>query len=199
MEDSPDISRSFFQAWRDEAPKIAASLTTALIIFLASLSFSSVRHALFGTTPITYPLTCSMDTIRDLKRGLIIVEIFVVNSTDRDWTEEELRRQLLAGYGGASEVPTVRVPLSLTRMNARVLTFTADDDFNAGKGQMTTGASAKSAWFTVRSIAAQSILRARLTVAGLAEAADPDVPISRVTRSEIPFDYAPLLDACYGR
>ena len=52
-----DRPATFVAQWRGELPRVAASLTTALVLFLVSLTFAPVREWLFGQDVPSYPLS----------------------------------------------------------------------------------------------------------------------------------------------
>lgn len=186
--------KPFLAAWRDQLPGVAASLTTALILFAASLSFAPVRHWLFARDVATYPLICTADPVAG-PNGRRIVEFYIINRSRDNFSGEQLQQALdtaLTG-SGATASATIRLPFDGTV--GRIERVVADEAFNRGKGELVAAIDGQSVRIRIGEIHGGAILRVFIVVAGL-----PDIgPIPRDAKIAVPFNYLAMQESCYTR
>jgi hypothetical protein len=191
----PSKPPSFFVAWRAEWPKIAAGLTTAFLLFLASLAFEPVRQWLFPAKDKSYPLFCTAEQEADMATGRMMVRFYIVNRTGEEFTDETLKERLAAidrRTGGRS---TPLVTLTRWRNEGRVESAQADRVFNGDKGEISVRPVGSGVAIRVSHIMPRAILRVTIPVAGL-----PDLqPEPLSARAIIPLNVSDYVDACYGR
>lgn len=187
-------ARRFLAAWRDEMPRVAASLTTALILFLISLSFAPVRQWLFGQEAASYPLICTADPIA-APGGRRIVEFYIVNRTGDNFTGEELQRRLDETLRGSGSRASATIALPFNSEIGRIEQVRGDEAFNDGKGELVAKIEGRRVRIRIADIHGGAILRVLITLADL-----PDIgPIPRDAKVAVPFDYLAMQEACYTR
>jgi hypothetical protein len=186
---------AFFTAWRNALPGVAANLTTAFLVFLASLTFSPVRQWLFGSTVATYPLICAAEPLADATGTKRIVELYIINRTEDEYTREQLQSVLSDALKGSGTSGTPSFSLPYTRGVGTIESAVPDAEFNKSKGELQVVNRGTRVDVNVQSIGSRAILRVLITVAGL-----PDKqPVERIAKSAVPFAFGQLQDACYGR
>lgn len=186
--------KPFFAAWRDELPRIAAGLTTALILFVASLSFTPVRRWLFASDVAAYPLICTADPV-SAPGGRRLVEYYIVNRSEENFTEERLQQILedaLRGSGGAG---SAMIELPFDTGAGRIERVFADAAFNQDKGEVHVAHDGERVRIRIRWIHGGAILRVFLVVAGVEDVG----PVSRDAKLAVPFDYRAMQQSCYTR
>ena len=187
-------ARRFYEAWRDELPGVAASVTTALILFLISLSFAPVRQWLFAEEVASYPLICTADPV-SAPGGRRIVEFYIVNRSQDDFTGEELQRRLDESLRGSGARAGAAIVLPFNSALGRIEQARGDDAFNDGKGELAVRNEGTSVRIGIADIHGGAILRVLITLADM-----PDIgPIPRDAKVAVPFDYQGLQEACYTR
>jgi hypothetical protein len=184
----------FLQAWRGELPKVAASLTTALILFLASLTFAPVRQWLFGREVASYPLICTADPVAG-PGGRRTVEFYVVNRSDKNFTGEELQRQLDDALRGSGSRASAGIRLPFDSVVGRIEQVRVDQAFNDSKGQLIATTNGRAVLIRIGDIHAGAILRVYIDLAGFPNLS----PITRDAKGQVPFDYQTMQGACYTR
>jgi len=186
--------KPFFAAWRDQLPGVAASLTTAVILFAASLSFAPVRHWLFAQDVATYPLICTADPVAG-PNGRRIVEFYIINRSRDNFSGEQLQQALDTALRGSGSSASAAITLPLEDQAGRIERVVADEAFNRGKGELRARIDGQSVRIDVGEIHGGAILRVLVVVAGL-----PDVgPVSRDAKLAVPFDYLGMQESCYTR
>ncbi|MBV9931441.1 MAG: hypothetical protein JO013_10920 [Alphaproteobacteria bacterium] len=187
--------RDFLGKWRAQLPNVAASLTTALVLFLASLTFAPVRGWLFPRDVRTYPIFCTADPVvgADGKR---IVEFYVVNRTGSDYSGAELQENLDKALEGTGLRGRAQIDIPFVGAEGRIERAYADATFNDGKGDLGVVTTPAGVRITIRQIDGDSILRVIVVVAGM-----PDIgPIPRDAKiTGIPFRFQEIQEACYTR
>jgi len=187
--------KPFVAAWREELPRVAASLTTALILFLASMSFTPVRRWLFASEVPAYPLICTADPLA-AGDGRRLVEFYILNRSRDNFTGEDLQRRLneaLQG-SGASGIATIVLPFR-DEGGGRIERAVADREFNEGKGEIHVAHDDRAVRIGVRQIHGGALLRVQIIVSGIADFA----PVSRDAKVAVPFDYLAMQESCYTR
>lgn len=187
-------SQSFLAKWRDQLPNVAASLTTALILFLVSLSFTPVRRWLFAGEVASYPLLCTADPVAG-PGGRRIVEFYVINRSPENFSQQQLQQLLDTSLEGTGAAASASIVLPFDSEIGRIERAFADDAFNRDKGVLLVRQSERSVQLQVTQIHGGAILRAYLVLADM-----PDIgPISRDAKVAVPFDYRDMQEYCYTR
>jgi len=106
---------------------LIVSLSTALILFLVVWIF---RNKVEG-----YPLICIAEPyVSD--EGLLLSDIFIINRTGKEWTEDELSNFLkLASHSDETRKPDIELEWD-GRKGGRILEIREDTLFNEGKGEV---------------------------------------------------------------
>jgi hypothetical protein len=187
--------RDFIEKWKANLPGVAASLTTASILFLASLAFAPVRSWLFPGKAANYPIFCTADPVAG-EGGRRIVEFYIVNHSDKGFSGAELQKTLDGALQGTGLSGRAVIELPFDGVEGRIEKAYPDTAFNNGKGQLGVAASASGVRLTIGQIDSASILRAIIVFADM-----PDLgPIPRDAKAlAIPFRLADLEEACYTR
>jgi len=186
---------SFYTAWKAEWPKIAGGLTTAFILFLASLAFAPVRHWLLPPKDRDYPLFCTAEQVADLSTARMIVRFYIVNRADEPLTDETLGARLAEIDRRTGGQSTPVITLRLWREDGKIVAPSADRDFNGDKGEVMVRPIARGTAISIRRIEPRAILRVTIPVAEL-----PDLrPTPLSARAGIPLSVSDYADACYGR
>lgn len=184
----------FAQQWRAELPRVAASLTTALALFLASLTFAPVREFFFGEEVRSYPIFCTADPVV-APGGRRIVEFYIVNRSPDDYTADALQRELNEALRGTGSSASAAIVLPFDGVEGRIERAYADADFNRGKGELLVRAEPGAVRLVLRQIDGGAILRAVIVLADM-----PDIgPIPRDAKVAVPFDFQDIQQACYTR
>lgn len=190
----------FLKRYKDELPGVAATLTTALIIFLASLSFRPVRHLLFEERVTDYPLLCIFEPAIDDSKKNLIVEVFFINRTGDDYTEENLQSKLkqAAADTGSTFAPAIELQYSMP--TGEVGSAKDDEVFNGVRGVLEVKViNPKTVRFSVKSIAKYSILRGEIIVIGREDLL-ASVSKENMRAVPLPFKVSNYQDGpCYGR
>jgi hypothetical protein len=174
---------------------VIASLTTALVIFLASLFFKPVREWLFPPAVANdYPLICAAEPVVDEASQKLKVEFFIINRTGKEYVREDLARILSSNTAQEGAASTPEILLTYSRNVGTIGTVHVDENFNKDKGRLSIFTPDKAIQIVVNQIKARAIMRVDIMIDNL-----PDLgAISRMTTAAVPFarDY---LDACYTR
>jgi hypothetical protein len=187
-------ARRFLAAWRDELPRVAASLTTALVLFLISLTFAPVRQWLFGQEVGSYPLICTADPVA-APDGRRIVEFYLVNRSRDNFSGEELQRRLDETLRGSGTKASATITLPFNSEIGRIERVYGDDAFNEGKGELVPRIDGRQVRIGVGQIHGGAIMRIFIVLADM-----PDIgPIPRDAKIGVPFDYLDMQEACYTR
>jgi hypothetical protein len=190
----PPERPSFIRGWRAEWPKIAASLTTALILFLASLAFAPVRQWLVPSKDRDYPLFCTAEQVADLAGKRMLVRFYIVNRTDETLTDAKLGARLAEIDQRTGARSTAAITLKLWRDDGQIVGAGPDRDFNGDKGDLAILPIARGVAVTVRRIEPRAILRVTIPIAGL-----PDLQAEPLSaRGVIPLNIGDYAEACYG-
>ena len=189
--------RKFFEKWRNELPGVAASLTTAFLLFLASIIAYRFKDALWPSDALGYPLICIGEAVASEQPDAMTVEFYVINTTDETYSERQLEEQLKAASAGTTAVLSPTIELESIRDFARIEPAMADAEFNKDKGELIVMSKPGSNRVQIRvaKIDARAILRAYITVSGLPMLNPP----SRAAKSDLPFNIRDYEDACYHR
>jgi hypothetical protein len=167
------VSRAgnFFKRYVDEMPGVAASLTTALIVFLASLSFSPVRAFLFRSESVKeYPLLCFFEPAMDSSKKLLLVEVFVINKTGDEQTKEKLEKFLEAAAKETGRSFSSIINLEYSFPKGEVQSVEVDEMFNGVRGDLEVKSTkGKTVSVSIKTIARYSILKANIFVSGREE------------------------------
>jgi len=185
---------TFLQKWRDELPGVAASLTTAFVLFLVSLSFAPVRNWLFGEEARAYPIFCTADPVvaRDGRR---IIEFYIVNRSLEDYSAEALQGLLDQTLRGSGTSASAAITLPFRGGEGRIERAYADAEFNRGKGEILVRAEPGAVHIGLRQIDGAAILRVFIVLADM-----PDVgPIPRDAKVAVPFEFHDIQENCYTR
>lgn len=186
--------KSFVAKWRDQLPNVAASLTTALVLFLVSLSFTPVRRWLFASEVASYPLLCTADPVAG-PGGRRIVEFYVINRSPDNFSEQQLQRMLDSALEGTGSAASASILLPFDSAIGRIERAYADEAFNRDKGVLLVRQSERAVRLQVTQIHGGAILRAYVILADM-----PDIgPISRDAKIAVPFDYLDMQEYCYTR
>lgn len=183
-----------FAKYVDALPGVAASLTTALALFLFSLLFAPVRGLLFGTGAPDYPIFCTADPVQG-PGDTRIVEFYVVNRSRHGFTAPELQRTLDEALAGSGTAGAAAIRLPFKKIEGRVAKAAPDAEFNDGKGVLGVVHDADGVRIVIQQIHGASILRARIEVAGM----EPNSAMTRDTKLAVPFDFEDLQESCYTR
>ena len=186
--------KPFVTAWREELPRVAASLTTALILFLASLSFTPVRRWLFASDVPAYPLTCTADPVATAD-GRRLVEFYIVNRSRDNFTGEDLQRRLDEALRGSGASGSATIMLPFRDDGGRIERASADRQFNEGKGEIHVAHDDRGVRIAVREIHGGALLRVHIIVSGATDIG----PVSRDAKVAVPFDYLAIQESCYTR
>jgi len=189
------LARRLFDAWLDQLPSVAGTLTTALILFLVSLVFAPVRAWLFRPYDIDYPLICTAELTGDAATERRVVEFYLINRTGRGFTRDELQRRIDSELEGTGVSGRPTLQLTYDRTVGHIETAWADAPFNASKGEVRVSSTADTVRIDVEKVGPRAILRVNIE---LAEQGTK----TRVMRSDyasIPFILDDIRDSCYGR
>lgn len=185
----------FLAKWRAQLPGVAASLTTALILFLVSLAFAPVRAWLFPGEAKAYPIFCTADPVAG-EQGKRIVELYVVNRSRTDYTGEELQQLLDRALEGTGLSGRASIDFPYIGAEGRITAAYADSAFNDGKGDLGVAWSPAGVRLTLRQIDSASILRAIVVVSGLTDAG----PLPRDSKvMGVPLRFEEIQESCYTR
>ena len=187
--------RDFFAKWKAQLPNVATSLTTALLLFLVSLTFAPVRGWLFPSAARGYPILCTADPVA-APGSRRIVEFYVVNRSRAELTGQELQQSLDKALEGTGLGGSAAIDLPFVGAEGRIERAYADIAFNEGKGELGVARSPTGIRVTIRQIDGTSILRAIFVVAGVADTG----PVARDAKlTGVPFRFDEIQEACYTR
>jgi hypothetical protein len=185
---------TFLKEWRDELPGVAATLTSAAIVFLVSLAFKPVRSWLFPSDVINaYPVICTAEPRISGKN--LIVEFFVINQTGEEYRDTKLSDFLKQHNRDGDSEPDPAITLPVRRDGATITDAYGDSDLNKDKGELLVTHTADRATIWIRHIQPRAVLRVFVVVSGLPLSGD----ISRMAKSAVPVAYEAYQDACYTR
>jgi|KBSSwiStaDraftv2_1062776.scaffolds.fasta_scaffold00323_13 hypothetical protein len=126
--------KGLFRTWLAEWPKIAATLTVSLILFLTATASNKVRAWIWPPIP-PYPVICTAEPVW-LGGDKRLVQIYLINTASEPLTSEDLRDRLRQSLGkdGGDASPAVLFPYLSGEPHAQ--SALADDPFNRGKGEL---------------------------------------------------------------
>jgi hypothetical protein len=157
---SKEEPKGFFRAWRAEWPKIAASLTVAFLLFAIPTASAPVRNWLWPP-PVPYPVVCTAEPVwhGGDKR---LVEIYVINTSAKDLTEQDLGDALRKALGKVAKGASPAVFFPFDKGKPKAETAVADSAFNDGKGELTVSLEDHGVRVEPKALAALAILRANV-------------------------------------
>mgnify|MGYP003583458087 CR=1 FL=1 len=159
------MSKSFLSDYLDELPGVAASLTTALIVFIASLSFKPVRDWVFAPEVKGYPITCSFKPRIDSERKILVIEGFFINTTDKSLDRKALDG-LLSASAEAPRSSTIVVRYSADSPG-RIVAARAAESFNYFRGKLRVELKENQhVEISIEGIDPRAILKADIEIAG---------------------------------
>ncbi len=189
-----------FKGWQEKiARPIVVNLATALILFLASLSFQPVRTWFFPPKTISiYPLICTAEPhVSNDDNHKLIVDFFIINRTGKPYTREDLVNLLQTNNPDRSSNPSPDIELKYWRSYGKFEKVYVDEEFNDQKGVLEAGQESDRVMLKVININERAIMKVTLVVDGI-----PDLKktsISRMNKEAVPFLYEDYEDACYMR
>lgn len=196
-----DFLTIVFKDWQEKiARPIFVSVTTALILFLASLSFTPVRAWLFPSKPFAdYPLISTAEPHVSKADNKLIVDFFIINRTDKAYTHEELVTflQLRNAVTGAKSSPDIE--LKYWRKEGKFAEVVVDQEFNDQKGNLdiTFQPGSDKVLIKVVNIKERAVMKVSILIDGLPEL--KHTTTTRMTKDAVPFLYENYQDACYMR
>jgi len=131
----------FFTGWefkREVLRPLVTNVLTAAVLFAAAVTLKPWIYGLFSAPRVPdWPIYCVFEPqVGD--GGKMIVDLFVANLRDVDYTQDDL--EALAARRTLGEGPTVssiiRVELKDSVSNQAIETVTPDEPFNTGKGRL---------------------------------------------------------------
>jgi hypothetical protein len=190
-----------FKDWQDKIVRpVLVNLTTAFLLFLASLSFAPVRSWLFPAETIRdYPLISTAEPSVSKADNRLIVEFFVINRTDHPYTREELVRFLHSNNPDARSKPSPDIELAYWRKVGKIEDVFVDKEFNDQKGTLDVVFQPGSDRIVIKvvNIKARAVMKVSVVIVGLPEVGSAS--ISRMAKDAVPLLYEDYQDACYMR
>jgi hypothetical protein len=197
----PWIAQAFgrtFKNWEAEiARPVVVAIITALALFTFSLLFAPVRQFLFDDT-VPYPIYCTAETYSmpttptDFTSAR--TEFLFINMTDRDLSRSDLEKEL-SGAGGGPRGASPDLLFVYTRGTyGRVVGAKADEQFNAGKGELAVRLKSQDVIVEPRHFKARATLRVNVDVIDL-----DNVEIKRAAHKFVLFQIEHYEQACYTR
>jgi hypothetical protein len=192
-------TNEFVRKYVDELPGVAATLTTTMIIFLASLTITPVRHWLFTPTE-DYPVLCFFKPRVNSQRTLLTVEAFFVNRTDNTRTAADLQKFLDAETTDSDSTASPIVSISYDSDLGSIQSAKPDNEFNAGRGKLSVQLKrSKEVSFTIDRIDPYSILKADIVVKGREELLEV-IRDNEASALSVPFDVSRYQEeGCFQR
>ncbi len=196
-----DCLRIVFTDWPEKiARPIFVSLSTALLIFLGSLSFAPVRAWLFPPERIgDYPLISTAEPHVAKEGKKLIVDFFIINRTKDAYTREQLARLLQSRNTGSGSKPSPDIALKYWRKEGKIENVFLEQEFNDQKGQLDIAFQPGSDTVSIKivDIAERAVMKVSIVIVGLPEIEHGTV--TRMTKSAVPLLYEDYQDACYTR
>jgi len=198
--------RRLFDNWEKEiARPIVVSIATALVLFLASLSLSPVRQALFPPKVVPdYPVFCTAEPHVSSDHSKLMVDFFVVNTSGQEYAREDLVNLLRTHHPDSRAPVSPDIELAYSRTVAeqqvgRVEAAYGDKAFNRGKGTLVVEHSEREVFIRIENIAPRAVMKIVIVVAGLPALESPGADIGRTTKSAVPLAFRQYEQACYQR
>lgn len=190
--------RKLFENWEKNILRpIVVSVTTALVLFLASLTFTPVRSFLFGGLQ-DYPIYCVAEPYRHrMNPTTLIIDFFVINRTSSEYTAENLMTFLRTRHaeGASPDIDLIYRRTGKRGDIGRVFSVTIDPDFNSGKGDIRGEFTGNDVRIRIDHIEARAVMKVTIVVANL-----PNLEgISRTAKGAVPFDIDKYEIACHNR
>ncbi|MGM0914262.1 MAG: hypothetical protein ACQEXC_09535 [Pseudomonadota bacterium] len=190
---------------RDITVPITVNLLSAGLLFMASLLLEPVRNFVFPPEVIPdYPLFCTVEPWLDPDREALVVDLFIINTTQNDYTHADLQRLLDTRKLDPKSSLSPDLVLSYWRkLDETVIGTVGKPDrypvFNLGKGEVEVGVNEATNQVRIRleRISPRAVIKV-----GLPTHNPPDIEtmaVQRTNKSIIPFDFMPYEEHCYTR
>ncbi|MDI5889489.1 hypothetical protein [Halomonas rhizosphaerae] len=190
---------------RDIAVPITVNLLSAGLLFSASLLLEPVQNFVFPPEEIPdYPLFCTVEPWLDRDRGTLVVDLFIINTTQNDYTHADLQRLLdTRKLDPKSSLSPDLVLTYWRKLEETVIGRVGEPDrypvFNLGKGEVEVGVNEASNQVGIRveRISPRAVIKIGLLIHNL-----PDIEtmaVQRTNKAIVPFDFMPYEEHCYTR
>jgi hypothetical protein len=190
-----------FKDWQEKiARPIFINLTTAFLLFLASLSFAPVRTWFFPPKIIRdYPLISTAEPHVSNADNKLIVDFFIINRTDHAYTRDELAGFLRSNNPDAHSRSSPDIELKYWRNVGKIEEVYVDKEFNDQKGILDIDFQKGSDKIVIKvvNIKERAVMKVSILIVGLPEL--KYTSISRMSKDAVPFLYEDYQDACYVR
>jgi hypothetical protein len=197
--------RKLFENWEQDILRpIAISLTTALILFLGSLTFSPVRSFLFPDGLPDYPIYCVAEPFQSATDPKTLnIDFFIINRTPDEYTRESLMAILKTRYADRSADVSPDINLFYDRKAmgeniGEVEAATLDPDFNLGKGNIHPEVIGNDVRIRIDDIESRAVMKVTIVVVGLPDLEGGE-PMLRTAKGAVPFDIERYQAACHDR
>ena len=92
--------RAFLNNYLAEMPNIAASMTTAALLFAIAVIFKPTISGYFDRPARDYPISCSADPVLvDTEHGETLSEFYIVNRFGEELNAQALQQKLTSALG----------------------------------------------------------------------------------------------------
>lgn len=187
--------REYWRSYVDEAPRIAATLTTAAILFVVAVIFRPAIQRLFSPPAPTYPISCSADPVTvDAATGRTSSSFFIFNRADEELDQAQLARHLTAAIGGHATPADSAIILQYGGYIGEFLRAQADPNFNGDKGDLDVSLiNKKTIRINIKRIRAAAVLKVDI----MALQSPPPPILSRDMKAALPFENRDYEQTCY--
>jgi hypothetical protein len=193
--------RKLFENWETNILRpIVVSVTTAFILFLASLSLTPVRNFLFGGLP-DYPIYCVAEPYQNsIDPTKLFIDFFIINRTPSEYTSESLMAIVRTRHADTAspDINLIYWRKTLKGYVGKVDSATPDRDFNSGKGDIQSKVEGNDVRILIDHIKARAVLKVTIVVVDL-PGLEGGAPILRTAKGAVPFHIEKYETACYNR
>lgn len=189
--------KPFRQAYFEELPRVASSLTSAAILFGAAVLFQPSIKRLFSTPATDYPIICTADPVAlDVTHQQAQGAFFIVNRGPDELGSKELQQKLATALGrkDSSFGPVISIPFG--PYDGNFVSAGPDLAFNGDKGALRVSMTANRITIQIDQIKAGAILKVDIV---WAQSPLPSADVfTRETKAALPFGRRDYESACYS-
>lgn len=190
-------SRTFLQAYVERLPEVAASLTTAAVLFVMAVIFQPTIQRLFSSPARDYPLSCTADPVSlDPAHEQARAAFFIVNRGSDALDAAQLRQKLEFALDRSVGPGGTTIPIAFGPYDGKFVSAVPDAEFNGDKGVLHIERADDRIAIAVERIEAGAILK--VDVVWTQSPLPPAENFTRDTKGALPFGQREYETACHS-
>ena len=187
--------RAFLNGYLAEMPNIAASMTTAALLFAIAVIFKPTITGYFDKPARDYPISCSADPVLvDTEHGETLSEFYIVNRFSDELNAQALQQKLTSALGDSGSNAVPDIVLIYGGADGKFISAAIDKSFNGNKGDLEILFRSDRIVIKIKKIAAAAILKIDI------KASQFPLPYNSTRNAKIglPFENTDYESTCYS-